>query len=443
MGKTLAKEKYFLVLILVLGLGLRLVRLDQSFWLDEASQAQLSSLSVSQIWSGRSADFHPPLFYILAHYWLQFGHSEMWLRLLPVGIGVVTIWFIYLLAGGIIPNKRAGLIAALLLAVNPFHIYYSQEFRMYSLLALLGTVSMYLLLKKKYLGVAMVNAAMLYTHYASVLLILAQAVISPITIYYSLFTLVLYLPWGPQFLRQLQTGTHIDQYLPGWREVLAIGPVKAIPLVLFKLVAGRIDFVSRIGYALYIGFVLAVLGVSLVLAKTKRWFLLSWVFVPLLSAIVISLVIPLTQPFRLIFILPALILILTQAVLRFPRLMLLVIMYINVTGMVMYATRPRLQREQWRQAIFYLEQNRDGLVMVKFPDKFAPFYWYASKIPVKSALVLANLTGAPAKIYLLEYLTGLTDPNFQVEKNLRDLGYTQQGVQNFEGVGFIYQYSKL
>ena len=136
----MGKEKFFLILILILGSGLRLIKLDQSFWLDEASQAQLSSMSLSQIWSNRPGDFHPPLFYFLAHYWLQLGRSETWLRLLPISFGILNIAVIYYLAYAI--NPKLGLTAAFLLAINPFHVYYSQEFRMYSLLALLGTLSM-------------------------------------------------------------------------------------------------------------------------------------------------------------------------------------------------------------------------------------------------------------------------------------------------------------
>src|SRR3989344_8831102 len=93
----MAKDKIIIILILLLGLGLRLINLNQSFWLDEASQAQLSSLSLSQIWFSRPADFHPPLFYFLAHFWLQIGRSETWLRLLPVLFGVLTIYVIYIL----------------------------------------------------------------------------------------------------------------------------------------------------------------------------------------------------------------------------------------------------------------------------------------------------------------------------------------------------------
>ena len=76
----MGKEKFFLILILVLGLVLRLMKLDQSFWLDEASQAQMSSLPVQQIWlTARRISTH--LFFtscpIIGSSWavLKFGYG--------------------------------------------------------------------------------------------------------------------------------------------------------------------------------------------------------------------------------------------------------------------------------------------------------------------------------------------------------------------------------
>src|SRR3989339_1113947 len=99
-------KKVPLILILILGLGLRLINLNQSFWLDEASQAQMSSRTVEWIWSGRQNDFHPPLFYLLAHFWLQLGKSEFFLRLLPVFFGTANIWAIYALSKKLLTTDK-------------------------------------------------------------------------------------------------------------------------------------------------------------------------------------------------------------------------------------------------------------------------------------------------------------------------------------------------
>ncbi len=437
----MGKEKFFLVLILVLGLGLRLIKLDQSFWLDEASQAQLSSLSVSQIWSGRQADFHPPLFYFLSHFWLQFGRSEAWLRLLPLSFGIINILVIYFLARHIQP--KLGLITAFLLAINPFHVYYSQEFRMYSLLALLGTLSMLAFIKKSR-SLILINALLLYTHYTSIFLIFAQIIYCFIfdrkylktSIIYFLISIILYSPWLPQFQHQLQSGVNIDQYLPGWRSILTLSPLKSLPLILFKFVAGRINLLPKYIYAVYIVFVLAVTAAGLALARGKRRLLYTWLFVPITGSIFLSFFIPQTQPFRLIFTLPALIILLAEAAVRFPKLFLILLIYIAVVGNYTYFTRPRLQREQWRQAISFL-RRQNITVMVKFFDKFAPFYWYGPDLKI-----VTEIPENEKEFYFMEYLTGLTDPGSETRRKLEIGDWRLEETKNFEGVGFIYKYVK-
>src|SRR3989344_4095045 len=355
----MAKDKIILILILFLGLGLRLVNLNQSFWLDEASQAQLSSESLSYIWSARSADFHPPLFYFLAHFWLQFGRSEIWLRLLPVAFGVANIYAVHLLG----QKLKFGVLPAFLLAIAPFHIYYSQEFRSYSLLCLLGTLAMYFFLSRRYILLGLVNVLLLYTHYSSVFLILAQ--IAYLIIYekkhilkymiHNSFFMLLYLPWLPQFFKQLNSGVNIDAYLPGWRDVLSISPLKALPVLIFKLVAGRITLLSRIIYGVYISFVFAVTFAALYLAKSDhKRLLFIWIFVPIFTMMAASLWFPQTQPFRVIYVLPAIIFLFSSAVSRYPKIFMTFFLYIFVFGDLLYFTRPRLQREQWRQAISFL-----------------------------------------------------------------------------------------
>jgi len=448
----MGKEKFFLVLILVLGLGLRLIKLDQSFWLDEASQATLSSMSVNRIWFDRGVDVHPPLFHLLAHVWLWFGKSEIWLRLLPVSFGVANIYLIYVLAKKLV-SEKAGLISAFLLAINTFHIYYSQEFRSYSLLAFLCTLSMYYILQKKYLWTALINALLLYTHYSSIIFILTQFILFPASIGYFFFTLILYLPWIPQFVIQLKSGVNTDQYLPGWRQVMTLSTWKALPLIIFKLVAGRINLTGRFLYPIYIFFVLVTTGIAVLLSNFQRKILYIWLFLPILVSLVISFMIPQTQPNRLIFILPALIILMAQACLKFPKIFLTIFIYIAVFGNVLYFTRPRLQREQWRQAIEFINA-RPAPAIVAFSDKFPPFYWYPVKFPVIAAVssfpaqsgqVAQTLSGSllPTKVYSLEYLSALTDPNGLIGQTLVNLGFRETNVYNFEGVGLIRQYSKL
>ncbi|MBI5358399.1 glycosyltransferase family 39 protein, partial [Candidatus Amesbacteria bacterium] len=331
----MGKEKIFLVLIIILlGFGLRLVNLNQSLWLDETAQAVMSSKSVGEIWLERQADFHPPLFYVMAHYWMQIGHSEIWLRLLPVIFGVISVGLIYLLAG----KDKFGLFSAFFLAINPYHIYYSQEFRSYSMLAMLGLLSMLFLKQKKYIWMAITNSLILYTHYSGIFLILAQFIIAPSSIFYFLLSIILYIPWIPRFAEQLQSGVNIDSYLPGWRNVLTLSPIKAIPEIIFKFMAGRINLMPKWVYAIYILFVFGVTGAGIVLNRFERKLLWIWLGIPILASFILSFWIPQTQPFRLLFSLPALVMILAGAATRFPKTFITLVVYISIVGNVLYFT---------------------------------------------------------------------------------------------------------
>jgi uncharacterized membrane protein len=464
-----AKIPKSLLLILLLGLGLRLVNLGQSFWLDEASQAVMSSRSLTFIWSGRAADFNPPLFYILAHYWLIFGHSEIWLRLPSVLFGVADIFLVYLLARDLrIKPKfvlgpftfRPEILAALFLAINPFHIYYSQEFRAYMLLCFLGTWAMWFLYREKFKSLIIINILLIYTHYSAIFLIITELIY--ISVYKRqhlmnfltgcFWVLLFYLPWLPMLTKQLIMGLNIDKYFPGWRILFSLSPLKTLPETLFQLVAGRINLVSVPLYLLYIAFVIVVVFLAFRAVRQRRNFLFSWVFTPVIIMILVSFFFPQNQPFRVIYIIPALVIIFIQACIRYPKLFTTFFVYIAIFGNIMYFTRPRLQREQWRQTVEFLRQSAgsESAVLVKYNEKFAPLNWYDPQLGVFPVItgfpatapevsVNLNFLTSPrfSRIYLLEYLSDLSDPNRQVEMVLSDLGYKLEKTYEFSGVGFI------
>ncbi len=79
----------------------------------------------------------PPLYYALAWVWTQLtGTGEVGLRSVSALAGVATVPVAYLL-GAELRGRRAGIVAAALVAVNPMLLWYSQEARSYALLALL------------------------------------------------------------------------------------------------------------------------------------------------------------------------------------------------------------------------------------------------------------------------------------------------------------------
>ena len=134
-----------LALILLLALALRLIRLDErNLWYDEAFAILFAGKGLAAMLygtltpvAGGAADIHPLLYYVVLDGWMAlFGETAFAARFLSVLLGVATVAAIYGLTRDLF-DRRVGLAAALVTALAPFHVQYSQEARMYSLLALL------------------------------------------------------------------------------------------------------------------------------------------------------------------------------------------------------------------------------------------------------------------------------------------------------------------
>jgi 4-amino-4-deoxy-L-arabinose transferase-like glycosyltransferase len=90
----------------------------------------------------KGSESNPPLYYVLAWGWAKaFGTGEVTMRSLSALFGVATIPLAYC-AGRELSSRRAGLIAAALVAVNPMLIWYSQEARSYAVLVFFCAASM-------------------------------------------------------------------------------------------------------------------------------------------------------------------------------------------------------------------------------------------------------------------------------------------------------------
>src|SRR5262249_49597411 len=111
------------------------------------------------------------------------GDSEFALRSLSALAGLLTIACVYAL-GRALFSRGAGMIAALLVAVNAFSVYYGQEARMYAALALFASASMLVFVRwinrpsdlRIGIVLALLNAAGLYTQYSYPAIMVTQGV---------------------------------------------------------------------------------------------------------------------------------------------------------------------------------------------------------------------------------------------------------------------------
>ncbi|MBS1251393.1 MAG: hypothetical protein MAG451_00426 [Anaerolineales bacterium] len=198
------RQRWLLLAVLLLALGLRVFRLDgQSLWYDEGTSVALAGRSLTTITRSSAADIHPPFYYYLLHGWTTlFGFSPTAVRALSAFTGTALVVLTWAL-GRRLFGSAVGLTAAFLAAVSPFQVYYSQETRMYILVAALGALSMLLAIKLgkvdsgkwkmdegfhfpfsifhspfsaflTWAGYIFVSALVLYTHYFGFAVLLAE-----------------------------------------------------------------------------------------------------------------------------------------------------------------------------------------------------------------------------------------------------------------------------
>jgi mannosyltransferase len=120
---------------------------DQNIWWDEG----LAIWAVRQGWARMTlwtaGDVHPPLYFWLLKAWVSLaGESEFAARFISLLCGVLTVAALYSLAKSLL-GRRIALLATLLLSFSRFHVWWSQEMRMYIVATLWGVLSLHMLLR--------------------------------------------------------------------------------------------------------------------------------------------------------------------------------------------------------------------------------------------------------------------------------------------------------
>ncbi len=233
-----------LVGVLWAAFALRLPELGvQSLWYDETVSALLAAKPVGALLAHTARDIHPPLYYLLLHGWSGLlGHSDFALAYFSLCWGVLLVASVFTLARWL-GGDKVGLLAAALVTLSPFNIWYSQEVRMYTMGATLGVWTLLALwqllrgdrLKKRWMTLWLLSTvAALYTLYYSLFLLLWEAIFAAWWLWRTgadeqrwrrWFTLaglalLLWLPWLPTAFRQATTPP-----VPPWREGVGAGTI--------------------------------------------------------------------------------------------------------------------------------------------------------------------------------------------------------------------------
>lgn len=229
------KNKYVFWSIVAIGITISIVialaiGLNQSVWFDESYSIMIAKKPLSEMLRLTALDTHPPFYYLILKMWGNlFGWGELALRSLSAifmagatffGVKIVKKLF----------NNKAAIVTLVFLILAPFLLRYGFEIRMYSLASLIGISATFVLIsaleeknakKANYLWAVygLLVATGVYTLYYTVLIWLTHLVwlvLRSIKEKQNLFktkwfkayilSVLLFLPWLPNFINQLTNG---------------------------------------------------------------------------------------------------------------------------------------------------------------------------------------------------------------------------------------------
>jgi uncharacterized membrane protein len=474
-----------LAIILILGLILRLISLNHSFWLDEAVQVWTTHFSLNDLLiSYMPGDFNPPLYHIITHFWIKLGSGEEVVRLLPVFLGIISIFLVYKITNIIdSKNKKFVYFSALGLATSPLHIYYSQENRMYILACatfLLAVFSHLYFWQKPSLkkaclyslGVVLMSFSHFLTYFTLPVFFFfdflnSKKVKTNHGFFWTMPILVLALSlaiYSPLFIKQLQTGMEWTKQFPVWKETVGSFTLKAAVLLPIKFVIGRISVDNKLIYGgisivllfLYWGIVsLAVFrNVTIKNKKGRKTYkfknnqigLVSLLLIiPPLAGFLVSFFVPIFSYFRFLFVLPLFYTLLSWQISKtniFFKPLAIAIVAINLACSGIYLADSNFHREDWRGMTTWLTQrNIQYQAPVIISGQIAkPFDHYnKEKLPTvyinnSSDIKKINLN-LKETVYLVSYGLPIFDPEDKIRTVLREKSYQMTRGESFRKVG--------
>ena len=387
-------SELLLGLIMSAALVLRLLYLGRkSLWLDETASVEMARMDwPSFVHELAHAELHHganmTLYHLLLRRWVLLGDSEWLLRSLSVIFSLATLPVLYAL-GTRLFGRRVGLVSALLLAVNAFHVKYAQEARSYSLLVLLLTVASWLFVEsieksrvQHWVGYVLTSVLALYSHFFAAFVVLAHWVSL-------LFVRDRKVPWTALAASTLAIGLLV---LPLALYILRVGsdPLEwvqppgagAMRGVLFAF-AGGSDGAGWLFLVACLGGVVAHRTWLSGAARAESWYLgfvVAWLLVPLLTVLALSRIQPMFVDRYLIICLPAFILLaaLGLSSISNPRVFavaLAVMMVVSTFRVFHYYEKS--SREDWRDATQYILTHAEaGDALVFFRPHVRRCYEY-------------------------------------------------------------------
>lgn len=440
--------------LLGLALVLRLVFINQSLWLDEGIEALALMGRQGPLMLYALADYQPPLYHLIGYVTTHLlGFSEFVLRLPSLLSGVLTVYFVYKLAEKII-DKKGAMIAGLLAATNPLLIYYSGEGRTYAMTAFFVSASIYYFIdltehrsKKSLFLYFLFTTFYIWTSYLSWFLFVAIGLYALIKKRYDLVLVhclsgLTLLAWLPSFLASLQVGQYTRSLSVAWGMVVGGLSWKSLPLTWVKFVIGRISFDNNY---LYGGIVLMLAGLhALVLSHSKRdriKLLLLWLIIPITLGLLTASILPVYSYFRVLFVLPAYLIILALGLKQMPKFFTLSLLALNFIFLTISWTTPNFRHEDWRSLTQdILSEDSNPKIAMPSHEQNPGLLYYG--IEESSIFEPKKDSISGKRIYYVRYAEELFDVERLGQANLIKAGYTITQQRVYPGIALdIYENS--
>lgn len=423
MAKAISNKRQIAVLLIVvfsLGTFLRLYRLgSNSLWLDEAVSIWFANRSLGDIFLMQpGGDVHPPLYYLILSLWIKaFGSGEFQVRLLSAAFGVISIPLVYIIVKNLFRNSLAALVSAFIFSISPFHIYYSQESRMYSLLTFFVLLSIFFMVKMLSIGnqkeevrktlfysvdYVLSTAAALYCHNIALFLPIAQNLffitfwrrhksLLKLWVLSEAIILLLWAPWASFFLKQssvVQKGFYAPRItFESIANVFAIfnnGPAfwlfNWMDIGHLNLVKGRLVLLTFIFFG-----ALFLIGVFSMRHNPRPLvFLLFTFLVPVGAEVLIGLKLPILATQTLIWSsVPYYVLVARGIVaLKNRWVFAMIIVFISIlNSSALYKYFTEFEKERWDLAARYVAEYLDKNDLILFSSGFGqiPFDYYLGR----------------------------------------------------------------
>ena len=378
----------------MVGAFLRTYGLDaESYWLDEVISLSMAQSDIGSIANPPQWEVHVlPLYYLLLHFWVGIaGTGEFGVRLLSVLFGVLCIPVTFLIGRLLFDSDEVGLMGALILTFSMFHLRYSQEARMYSLLALTSLVCMYLFLRSLkenrgllWFGYGLSSVLLVYTHLFGWFILAVQVFLLALWrpggedvgdrrggahlwkgfLVFS-FAFVAFMPWMLKLLEGMSDGVGPESlaWLPVPGPLFVIGTFfvfasGSLVAFIFLLWLGKDGLMASLGpVQRRIGDLLAFNSRSL-----GAYVCFFWLLAPVVGSYLLSVVVtPIFHPRYLIICSPALFLLAARGLAdrrRGTRLLLVMLIIVDGASCIL-AHYFYHENERWGDVADYLE-NRVG-----------------------------------------------------------------------------------